>query len=129
MERLCERPGCSQVAEFLYAIDAEHLTVWLEPFESVGAERAGVLCRRHADAMIVPLGWMLDDRRAHAPQLFRTLSAPSVTVSADRSRRQRAGTPAALEAQQLSLDEAQRNFPIANYWIYHFLAVNLRVKK
>jgi hypothetical protein len=109
MERLCERPGCSQVAEFLYAIDAEHLTVWLEPFESGGSDRAGVLCRRHADAMVVPLGWMLDDRRAQAPQLFRTLSSPSAPPNSDRSRRQRAGTPAAVEALQLSLDAAEES--------------------
>ena len=97
------------MAEFLYAIDAEHLTVWLEPFESGGSDRAGVLCRRHADAMVVPLGWMLDDRRAQAPQLFRTLSSPSAPANSDRSRRQRAGTPAAVEALQLSLDAAEES--------------------
>lgn len=109
MARLCERPGCSQVAAFLYAIDAEHLTVWLEPFESGGSDRAGVLCRRHADAMVVPLGWMLDDRRTQAPQLFRTLSPPAATSTGDRSRRQRAGTAAAVEALQLSLDAAEES--------------------
>ena len=71
MARLCERPGCSQPADVTYGIDADHLTVWIEPFEGAVAFRAGVLCRRHADAMVVPLGWMLDDRREAEPRLFK----------------------------------------------------------
>ena len=91
------------VAEFRYAIDAEHLTVWLEPFASGGTERAGVLCRRHADAMVVPLGWMLDDRRTQVPQLFRTSAAGTAAV-VDRPRRARQPTAVPGEVQQLSLD-------------------------
>jgi hypothetical protein len=104
MARLCERPGCSLIAEFRYAIDAEHLTVWLEPFESGGSDRAGVLCRRHADAMVVPLGWMLDDRRSEAPQLFRANAMPAVLPAVDRARRPRAGAPVEVEVLQLPLD-------------------------
>jgi hypothetical protein len=55
----------------IYGIDADHLTVWIEPFDGAVAYRAGVLCRRHADAMVVPLGWMLDDRREIVPRLFK----------------------------------------------------------
>jgi hypothetical protein len=79
MARLCERPGCSQPADVIYGIDADHLTVWIEPFDGTVAYRAGVLCRRHADAMVVPLGWMLDDRREAVPRLFtpREPAAPT----------------------------------------------------
>lgn len=77
MARLCERPGCSQPAEVIYGIDADHLTVWIAPFDGAVAYRAGVLCRRHADAMVVPLGWMLDDRREAAPRLFKSREVPS----------------------------------------------------
>ncbi len=87
MGRLCERPGCSQPADVTYGIDAEHLTVWIEPFQGAVGFRAGVLCRRHADAMVVPLGWMLDDRREAVPRLFKPRDAPPPTkVRARRSR-------------------------------------------
>ncbi len=54
-----------------YGFDAEHLMVWIDAYERVSTDRAGVLCRRHADAMVVPLGWMLDDRRDPIPRLFK----------------------------------------------------------
>ncbi|MEP7114212.1 MAG: hypothetical protein ABI862_13180 [Ilumatobacteraceae bacterium] len=72
MTRLCERPGCSQVAEMTYGFDADCLMVWIDAYERVNTDRAGVLCRRHADAMVVPLGWMLDDRRDPVPRLFKS---------------------------------------------------------
>ncbi len=87
MARLCERPGCSQPAEVTYGINAEHLVVWIEPFDGALVHRAGVLCRRHADAMVVPLGWMLDDRREATPRLFRTKEV--VPPVAPRVRRHR----------------------------------------
>lgn len=90
MARLCERPGCSQAAEVAYGIDAEHLLVWLDPFDGAVGYRAGVLCRRHADAMVVPLGWMLDDRREAVPRLFKTREEP---VAAPREKRRRSRGP------------------------------------
>ena len=77
MARLCERPGCSQPADVTYGIDAEHLVVWIESLDGAVVNRSGVLCRRHADAMVVPLGWMLDDRREPVPRLFKTRDAPT----------------------------------------------------
>jgi len=50
----------------IYGMSAERLTVWLEPFDTALAARVGVLCRRHADAMVVPNRWSLDDRRPPA---------------------------------------------------------------
>lgn len=73
MARLCERPGCSAAAAVAYGFDADRLLVWLLPHDpSDEPLRAGVLCRRHADAMIVPRGWTLDDRRDVQPRLFRS---------------------------------------------------------
>lgn len=60
-----------------YGFDAEHLMVWIDAYERVVIDRAGVLCRRHADAMVVPLGWMLDDRRDPMPRLFRAPAEPA----------------------------------------------------
>ena len=91
MTRLCERPGCSQVAEMTYGFDAEHLMVWIDSYDRVSTDRAGVLCRRHADAMVVPLGWMLDDRRDPVPRLFKAPAQP--TSAAPRQRRPSSAPP------------------------------------
>jgi hypothetical protein len=72
MARLCERPACSERGEVAYGFDADRLLVWLNAFDpEVERPRAGVLCRRHADSMVVPLGWTLDDLRDPKPPLFR----------------------------------------------------------
>jgi hypothetical protein len=47
---------------------------------------AGVLCRRHADALRPPLGWSLDDRRELTPRLFRP---PELEAPAPKVRRER----------------------------------------
>ena len=47
--------------------------VWLSPFEPEEKARpygTGILCRRHADALVVPRGWHVDDRREAVPRLF-----------------------------------------------------------
>lgn len=54
-------------------LEAADAYVRLDVFDP-DAERSfasGVLCRRHADAMVVPRGWALDDRREATPRLFR----------------------------------------------------------
>jgi len=101
MARLCERPGCSQPADVIYGIDAEHLVVWIESLDGAIAYRAGVLCRRHADAMVVPLGWMLDDRREAVPRLFKTREATPAPRPRGRRHRSHASRD---ETGQLELD-------------------------
>ena len=64
-------------------MSAALLTVWLEPYEEKAAARVGVLCRNHADTMVVPRGWSLEDRRDPEPQLFRT-GDTAPTTSLDR---------------------------------------------
>ena len=102
MARLCERPGCSSPAEVSYGFDADHLVVWLDTFGGVLSTRSGVLCLRHANAMVVPLGWMLDDRREPVPRLFR--SPPMADEPLKRRRAPRAGRPAQDDTEQLFLD-------------------------
>jgi hypothetical protein len=72
MPRRCERPSCSTPAAVAYGFDAGQSSVWLEAVSEADAERinAGVLCRRHADALRPPRGWFLDDRREARPRLF-----------------------------------------------------------
>lgn len=59
-----------------YGFDADRQLVWLAPCAPDDDRmRAGALCRRHADALVVPRGWTLDDRRELAPRLFRVTRA------------------------------------------------------
>ena len=88
MPRRCERPGCSASAAVAYGFEAERSHVWLEAVTEAAAAtvNAGVLCRRHADALRPPLGWFLDDRREPAPRLFRP---PDGEPPAPKVRRER----------------------------------------
>lgn len=88
MARTCERPTCSQPADVTYGIDPYALVVCLEVFDDVRSRRAGVLCRDHADSMVVPNGWTLDDRRESAPRLFQSRESAK-SKPARRVRRQR----------------------------------------
>jgi hypothetical protein len=101
VNRLCERPGCSAPADVAYGFDAERLSMWLDALVTVPTMRHGVLCRRHADAMIVPLGWMLDDRREPTLRLFKAPATDAPRPQPRRDRRARDDT-----GEQLRLDAA-----------------------
>lgn len=107
--RLCERPGCSDRAEVAYGFDAEHLVVWLDAFHVAQGARSGVLCRRHANAMVVPLSWMLDDRRDPEPRLFAAPPTPVVLETPPARRRRSSATPI---VEQLRLDTVEA--PVAH---------------
>lgn len=79
MERLCGRPGCSERASVAYGMRAEDLVFWLDALSGDESRVGGVLCRRHADSMVVPRGWTLDDLRDPDLHLFRP-PPPSPTV-------------------------------------------------
>ena len=81
-----------------YGFDADHLMVWIDSYDRVPTDRAGVLCRRHADAMVVPLGWMLDDRRDPVPRLFKSPAQAPTAVA-----RQRRPIHLRSDAEQLEL--------------------------
>jgi hypothetical protein len=100
MARRCERPGCGEAASVSYGFDPERSTVWLEVLGPAGPA-AGALCRRHADAMVLPRGWWLQDRRSDAA-LF---TAPERDAPAAVYRPHRRRRPPA-EPSALPLDEA-----------------------
>lgn len=77
VRRNCERPGCAEPASVAFGMVPEDLMVWLEACDpaTLGERRPGLLCRRHADAMVVPVGWTLDDHREAIPRLFK-VAAP-----------------------------------------------------
>ncbi len=88
MERLCGRPGCSDRASVAYGMRAEDLVFWLDVLPDHDEGIGGVLCRRHADSMIVPRGWTLDDLRDPDLHLFRPPD-PTAHVRAQRPARTR----------------------------------------
>jgi hypothetical protein len=76
----------------------EDLVFWIDALPDPVDDAAAVLCRRHADAMVVPRGWTLDDLRDPDLHLFRPpLPAP---VARQRVPRQRRGSTA---GEQLEL--------------------------
>lgn len=101
MAKLCERPGCSNPGEAAYGMVAEDLIFWIEPLDRHAPGSANVLCKRHADSMVVPRGWTLDDRRNGGPRLFQPLrfeASSGPAVAAPRRSR-----PAAI-GEQLQID-------------------------
>lgn len=67
---------------------AEDLVFWLDALPERPQDGAGVLCRRHADSMVVPRGWTLDDLRDPDLHLFRPpLPAPTARTRVARVRR------------------------------------------
>jgi hypothetical protein len=59
-----------------YGIDKAQLLVWVDNRAVPERELAGRLCRRHANALSVPQGWTIDDRRDAVPKLFRVNDDP-----------------------------------------------------
>jgi hypothetical protein len=105
MQQLCERPGCSEVASVAYGMRPEDLVFWLDVLSpSEGADGSdpsgrGALCRRHADSMVVPRNWMLDDLRDPDLHLFRPPSVEPAERRAGRSR----STTRGSSGEQLAL--------------------------
>lgn len=123
MTKLCERPGCSEPGAAAYGMRPEDLVFWLSPLDRWNQHANGVLCKRHADAMVVPRGWTLDDRREPIPRLFRPPTSPKRakgTTSERRSapRRRTAGTTAGTASrapaasEQLQLDATPVETPM-----------------
>ena len=98
MGRLCERPGCSEPAAVAYGMRPEDLVFWLDALANTEDLSSGVLCLRHADAMVVPRNWTLDDHRDPDLHLFRP---PSEAV--DRRRTARRSARPHVDSEQLEL--------------------------
>ena len=88
MQRLCGRPGCSDAASVVYGMRAEDLVFWIDALPEPLEDGAGVLCLRHANTMVVPRGWTLDDLRDPDLHLFRPpLPAPTLRTKSPRPPR------------------------------------------
>src|SRR4051794_19193076 len=87
MGRLCERPGCSEPASVAYGMRAEDLVFWLDVLRQDDGGASRVLCRRHADSMVGPRHWPLDDLRDPDLPLFRPPVSPPRPTPAQAPRR------------------------------------------
>lgn len=79
----------------------EDLLFWIAPFEEAPVVDASVLCQRHADAMVVPRGWTLDDRREDVLRLFRPRPAEPAPARQTRRSSPKSDEPA---PEQLQID-------------------------
>lgn len=76
------------------------LIFWIAPLADADAVDAMVLCQRHADAMVVPRGWTLHDRRENSLRLFAT----GLDHAAPPRRPRRPSRPRAERPEQLQID-------------------------
>ncbi len=89
MARHCERPACSGQAVVAYVIDPSKLLVSIDAPIPSDSSRMNVLCRRHADSLVVPKGWTINDNREKKQRLF---SSP-VTQKIEKNGSQPASKP------------------------------------
>jgi hypothetical protein len=113
--KLCGRPGCSEPGAVAYGMVPEDLLFWIDALDGAVAADVAVLCRRHANAMVVPRGWTLDDRRESVPRLFRATGEDTASQRRPRRRRRAGGATGAADvaadvasgvSQQLDLELA-----------------------
>ena len=63
MARRCARPDCHGLATVTLSYDYPASTVWLDVLSDDDHPMTHDMCDRHADALSVPRGWQLRDRR------------------------------------------------------------------
>ncbi len=74
MTRQCARPDCAEHATSTFGYDYRESTVWLVDLTEEPHPATYDMCRRHANALSVPVGWQLRDRRNFLPNLAREAS-------------------------------------------------------
>ena len=61
--RQCSRSGCAERAVVSLTYEYAESRAWLDELPAEREPHGYDLCRRHAAALSVPLGWKLSDRR------------------------------------------------------------------
>jgi hypothetical protein len=89
----------------------EDLLFWIAAIDGDVDRDVAVLCRRHADAMVVPRGWTLDDRRESTLRLFRPGPAGDDTGAIARRRRRSDQTPPGGIALELDFGDPAAEQP------------------
>ena len=83
MSRKCERPSCRERGEVAYVIDTANLLVNIDAPIPRDSSRVNILCRRHADSLVVPRDWQIIDNRTKKQRLF---SAPASDSARAKTR-------------------------------------------
>lgn len=65
--RTCAKPACSVSASATLVYDYAGSTVIVAPLNPEAHPMHYDLCAHHADALRVPVGWILEDRRVRYP--------------------------------------------------------------
>lgn len=91
MARRCGRQGCREYATAAFNVDPRRQIVFVEHFSGDDSIGLSILCRRHADALSVPRGWSVDDRREAKPRLFTVAArnVPDTVQTGDDARPKR----------------------------------------
>ena len=76
MSRHCERPSCREKGEVAYVIDTANLLVSIDAPIPRDSSRVNILCRRHADSLVVPRDWQIIDNRTKKQRLFSAPAGP-----------------------------------------------------
>jgi hypothetical protein len=63
VSRVCARPGCPDAAVATLTYDYAGRSGWLDPLADERHPMSYDLCSAHAEALTVPRGWALEDRR------------------------------------------------------------------
>lgn len=82
----------------------EDLLFWIAAIRDAPTADPRVLCLRHADAMVVPRGWTLDDRREESLRLFKPQPAATAADPVHRRRRTVRKPDPASRPEQLQID-------------------------
>lgn len=101
MARKCERPSCRERGEVAYVIDTANLLVNIDAPIPRDSSRVNILCRRHADSLVVPRDWQIIDNRSKKQRLFSAPASQSVRassrVSTKKQRREKNKTGAVIQ--------------------------------
>ncbi len=85
MSRHCERPSCREKGEVAYVIDTANLLVNIDAPIPRDSSRVNILCRRHADSLVVPRDWQIIDNRTKKQRLFSAPASHSVRTTSRSS--------------------------------------------
>lgn len=94
LRRQCARAGCATPAVTTLRFEPTLRQAWLVDLDEAAARTQGDLCRRHAEALVLPRGWKLHDERTDGPRPVE--AAPVEPVRKTRRARVRA-RPATTE--------------------------------
>ena len=92
MARKCERPSCRERGEVAYVIDTANLLVNIDAPIPRDSSRVNILCRRHADSLVVPRDWIIMDNRTKKQRLFSAPATPRAAVKKkDKNAKKKTG--------------------------------------